>query len=249
MGFRIIAIDAAAHGRTAPLARTDFRSNVDLLVRTLDKLGVRRAIVLGHSMGGRTAIELAASYPERLIAAVLVDAAAGDAFDEYTKRAMRFPPALASGLALALYDMTLDLWLCGRWRDRRLYGITLARAVARWGTQPHRLAAAVRSVVLSSPTGNLLRQARAHGVRIVVVHAENDSIIPWPNAVSMAENGGATLHRIPRACHSWMISDPRRGASTLAALISAEVSDLTQSQSLYEPGAFIDSLSTAAPTG
>ena len=164
-GFRVIAIDAAAHGRTAPLRGSDFRSAVGLLVRALDTLGVRRAVVVGHSMGGRATIELAAGQPDRVLAAVLLDAAAGDAFDASAKRALQSMPALVTGVSGALFDTAVDWWRCSDWRDRRLYGLSLAAAVARWGGRPHLLAAAINSVANSAPTGELLRRVREHGCR------------------------------------------------------------------------------------
>jgi pimeloyl-ACP methyl ester carboxylesterase len=225
-GFHVIAIDAAAHGRTAPLVRSDFRSNVELVVRTLDVLGIERAVVLGHSMGGRTAIELSANHPHRLIAAVLVDAAGGDSFDAFSRQAMKAPHVMAVGIAAALYDTAADWWRCGRWRDRRLYGVALAQALTQWSTRPLRLVAAVHAVVRSSPTGELLRQARELGVHVIVVHAENDAVVPWANAVSMAQAAGASLHAVPNAYHSWMMADPRRGAQILASLIHDELPHL-----------------------
>ena len=245
LGFCIIGIDAAAHGRTAPLEPTDFRSNTDLLTRSLDALGIQRAIVAGHSMGGRTAIELAANYPERLLAAVLIDAAAGEDFDAYTQRAMEFPPALAFGLAGALYDTAVDWWRCGEWRDRRSYAISMARALRAWGMRPHLLAAAVRSVVSATPTRDLLRQARDLGVRIMVVHGKNDAIVPWTNAVNMAENGGASLHPVPHACHSWLIADPDRGARTLATLIKQELPDVFHDPSCMASSDVIDAMNAS----
>lgn len=235
LGFRIIAIDAAAHGRTAPLVRTDFRSNIDLLVRTLDKLGIQRAVVVGHSMGGRAAIELAANHPERLLAAVLLDAAAGDAFDAYTQEALRSRRVMARGVAAALYDTTADWWRCGGWRDRGVYGLSMTRALTRWSTRPRRLAAAIRAVAHSAPTGQLLRQARNNGVKVIVVHAQKDTVVPWANAVSMAENAGASLYCVPRAYHSWILADPRQGAKTLAALIHMELSELGNTTATSSP--------------
>jgi pimeloyl-ACP methyl ester carboxylesterase len=48
-------------------------------VRTLEALGIEKAVFMGHSMGGRMIIQLATIAPERVLAAVLLDAAAGAA--------------------------------------------------------------------------------------------------------------------------------------------------------------------------
>src|ERR1700739_4859923 len=84
LGFLVIAIDAAGHGDTHNLPRKagELADRVALTLRTLDALGIQKAVVAGHSMGGRMAIQLAAVAPHRVLAAVLFDAAAGASIDE-----------------------------------------------------------------------------------------------------------------------------------------------------------------------
>jgi lipase len=43
------------------------------VIRVLDHLGLNRAVILGHSMGGFVALEAALSYPDRVRALVLLD--------------------------------------------------------------------------------------------------------------------------------------------------------------------------------
>lgn len=56
-------------GRTRP---TTLRGNAQAAVRALDAAEVERAVVVGHSLGGAVAAWLAASWPERVAALVLV---------------------------------------------------------------------------------------------------------------------------------------------------------------------------------
>lgn len=236
-GFRVIAIDAAAHGQTAPLLGGDFRSNVDLVARTMDALGVRKAIMVGHSMGGRATIELAAGEPERVVAAVLLDAAGGDAFDITARKALQSRPAFAVGILGALYDTTVDWWHCRNWRERRLYGLSLASALSRWGGRPHLLTAAIHAVAGSTSTRELLCRARNNGVPMIVLHGEKDIVVPWRNAVAMAQHAGAKLYKVPGAYHSWILSDPERGAETLGHLMRTELNHVLQAARRSDPAA------------
>jgi pimeloyl-ACP methyl ester carboxylesterase len=65
--YQVIGVETQGHGRTANIDRpiTPANSASDV-VGLLDHLGVDRAHVLGHSMGGATAMELAVSHPDRV---------------------------------------------------------------------------------------------------------------------------------------------------------------------------------------
>ena len=64
---RVIGVELQGHGRTAdtdrPITPAGMASDV---VGLLDHLGIDRAHVLGHSMGGGVTMELAIGYPERV---------------------------------------------------------------------------------------------------------------------------------------------------------------------------------------
>lgn len=63
----VIAVELQGHGRTAdtgrPITPAALASDV---VGLLDHLGIDRAHVLGHSLGGGVALELAVSHPDRV---------------------------------------------------------------------------------------------------------------------------------------------------------------------------------------
>lgn len=72
-GFRVLAPDLRGHG-ASPRAQ-DYRLEAyaaDLLA-LLDRLGIRRAAVVGHSLGGAVAWTLAAVHPERVARLVIED--------------------------------------------------------------------------------------------------------------------------------------------------------------------------------
>jgi pimeloyl-ACP methyl ester carboxylesterase len=67
LGYRVIAFDQRGHGRTSdgtkpftlPQLKEDMRG-------LMDHLGVQRATLLGHSMGGRTVLLFALDHPDRV---------------------------------------------------------------------------------------------------------------------------------------------------------------------------------------
>lgn len=66
-GRRIVAPELQGHGRTADTAREMTVANLasDVLA-LLDELGIEQADFLGFSLGGLTALEIAARHPERV---------------------------------------------------------------------------------------------------------------------------------------------------------------------------------------
>ena len=71
-GFRTITFDKRGFGRT-PLPPEPFSDTADA-IEILDHLEVRSAIIVGCSMGGETALDLAIRHPERVKALVLIGA-------------------------------------------------------------------------------------------------------------------------------------------------------------------------------
>jgi pimeloyl-ACP methyl ester carboxylesterase len=70
--FSLIAVDNRGCGRTTPAdAPITVEQMADDCAALLDALGIARAHVLGHSMGGMIALELAARHPDRVDRLVL----------------------------------------------------------------------------------------------------------------------------------------------------------------------------------
>ncbi|MBU8900281.1 alpha/beta hydrolase [Corallococcus sp. H22C18031201] len=72
---RVIAVDLSGHGRSAPppQGRFDLEGLGEELARTLEGLGVRRAVLVGHSFGADVVLACAAAHPERVAGVLLVD--------------------------------------------------------------------------------------------------------------------------------------------------------------------------------
>ena len=104
-GFLAVAIEAPGHGRSSPVARrADFTTRVDLIRRAVDALGIRRAVVAGHSMGGRSAACFTALNPRRVLAALFIDAALGENWDNALIKRLGSEVAVVRGLVDGIAD-------------------------------------------------------------------------------------------------------------------------------------------------
>jgi pimeloyl-ACP methyl ester carboxylesterase len=71
---RIVRIDLIGHGGTeAPASGYSIERQGELVAAVLDRLGVDRVTVIGHSMGGEVATAFAAIKPERIERIILID--------------------------------------------------------------------------------------------------------------------------------------------------------------------------------
>jgi pimeloyl-ACP methyl ester carboxylesterase len=73
-GFRVVAIDQIGYGRSSkPIIPYSLDMHAANTKRVLDHLGIERAAVVGHSMGGMIATRFAFSYPETTTHMVMVN--------------------------------------------------------------------------------------------------------------------------------------------------------------------------------
>ena len=73
--FTIYGIDLRNHGRSPHAESMDYASMAADVRETLDAHNVDEAVIIGHSLGGKTAMELALSAPDRVTRLIIVDIA------------------------------------------------------------------------------------------------------------------------------------------------------------------------------
>ena len=73
--FQVLAVDQRNHGHSFHSPEMSYPLMAQDLFEFLERQGLGRASLLGHSMGGKTAMEFALRYPARLDKLVVVDIA------------------------------------------------------------------------------------------------------------------------------------------------------------------------------
>jgi pimeloyl-ACP methyl ester carboxylesterase len=87
-GANTYALDLPGHGQSEGQGRTSISAYADFVAAFLETLGLEKATLVGHSMGGATALDFALRYPERLAKLVLVGSGAR----------LRVAPAILDGI-------------------------------------------------------------------------------------------------------------------------------------------------------
>ena len=94
--YQVITVDARNHGRSPHTEAMDYTRMSADLAALLARLELRDITLLGHSMGGKTAMTLALSDPARLARVVVVDISPVPSEDQHTPMIdamLALPPA------------------------------------------------------------------------------------------------------------------------------------------------------------
>ena len=108
---RCIAIDTIGYGQSvvAPNTAYGIRAWVDHAVRTLDALGIEKTWVVGNSLGGWLAFQMALDYPERVLG--IVSMGTGGAKQTAALKAHANPVLTEEGIkkTLSMFVVNKDL--------------------------------------------------------------------------------------------------------------------------------------------
>ncbi|MED5402768.1 MAG: alpha/beta fold hydrolase [SAR324 cluster bacterium] len=73
--FQVWTLDARNHGDSPHADSMSYQQMAEDVVRFVDENELENVILLGHSMGGKTAMQLALQFPDRIAALIVVDIA------------------------------------------------------------------------------------------------------------------------------------------------------------------------------
>jgi pimeloyl-ACP methyl ester carboxylesterase len=91
---RVVTVDLRNHGESPHAESMTYEEMADDLLALLDKTGVEKAALLGHSLGGKVAMGFALLHPERTEALIAVDIAPvryGRRFDDIIRELKALP--------------------------------------------------------------------------------------------------------------------------------------------------------------
>ncbi len=108
VGRRVVTMDLRNHGRSPHDPAMDYPTMAADVVETMESLGLERAALVGHSMGGKVVMQAALRHPERVARLLVADIAPVDYPPRYRviADAMLALP-LGAGLARAAADAAL----------------------------------------------------------------------------------------------------------------------------------------------
>ncbi len=218
--YRIIAPDLRGHGQSpAPPGVYD----MDLLARDvlamLDGLGIEKAVIMGHSMGGYVALAAWRLAPARFLALGLIASQAGADTDEARQNRYKLADKVAAEgnqtLAIAMLPKLFAPTLPADAEDRA------------W----------VRRLILATPSTGIIGALKGMAVRpdagpslptiavpTLIVAGRQDQIIAPAKAEAMAAIiPRATLAMIDNAGHMPMLEQPGATTAAIGAFLDKSV--------------------------
>jgi pimeloyl-ACP methyl ester carboxylesterase len=246
LGFLAVAIEAPGHGQSSPVARgADFTTRVDLIRRAVDALGIRRAVVAGHSMGGRSAACFTALNPERVLAAVFIDAALGENWDNALIRRLSSEVAVMRGLVDGIVDAAGDTRNITR-PERLAYYRMLSGPGRPRLADLARTPGVARSLAVAE-SDQWLAAIRSAAVPAVVLHGARDLVIPLSDARAVAGRLDAPLLTVPEGYHSWLLASPRTFAAAIAEIFADGAPRPRSAAACFDPDALVLPWTTVPP--
>jgi pimeloyl-ACP methyl ester carboxylesterase len=251
LGFSVIAIDTAGHGGTLglPTGAANLSSYTDLLARVLDHLGIERAVLMGHSMGGRLVTELAAKQPWRAIAVISLDGVVGEAWDRRVCVSRLFPPLLAGmGLILVADTLTTMPLFQDPVQARKLGRLVLPTLLGH-ARRPWRMVGPAVSILRSRGSGWMLDRLAEERIPFFAVTGTHDVLVPKSTAPAAARRAHGEVVWIHKGTHSWVLKDPeslpavmhrlmrgRLGTAVLKAIMDAGIDPHDRDRARIELG-------------
>jgi pimeloyl-ACP methyl ester carboxylesterase/predicted glycosyltransferase len=211
--FRVIVVEGRGNGRAdRPVIAEAYadREYVDDAIAVLDATGVDRVVLVGLSMGGRHALQVAAWYPERAAGVVAIGAALPwplppdfdepkDSYDGWAKANRNY--------WLADYRGWVEFFMSQVFTEphstkQREDGVS-------WG-----LETTAETLLLTGPAVGAVTAVEAETIcrqvrcPVLIVHGDQDGIVPYETGVALARWTGGQMVTIHGGGHAPTLRDP-----------------------------------------
>jgi len=222
-GRRVVVLDLLGYGRSDPPGEMalDIKSHADRILIVLDLLGINRACLIGHDVGGGVAQAVAVRAPHRVSHLCLISSVA---FDDWPSREVK--------LARATLPLTRHLpatWLLGVLKsdlergfvDQELASRSIDRYIKGFATPAGRdLLVAHLEALDSADTVEIGSRLGAVPAPTAIVHGAHDPFIPLSAARRLhAAIRGSSLDVLDTGRHFLPEESPERLAEIISALV------------------------------
>jgi len=206
---RVLALDLPGHGKSSGLGKCSIADYMRIVLDVMDALNLYKVIVIGHSMGGGIALNLALDLPERVLGLGLIA----------TNARLRVSQAILDGLSHPRTSsrtiQTIVDWSFGGQVDetqKKLAAHLLEK------TRP----SVLRDDFVACNDFDVSERLPEINKPTLIICGTEDRMTPLRSSESMAGKiPGSALQTIDLAGHMVMLEQPRRVASILNVFIKS----------------------------
>ncbi len=211
--FRVITVEGRGNGRAdrpdSAAAYAD-REYVDDAIAVMDATGIERAVIVGLSMGGRHALQLAAWYPDRAAGVVAIGTALPwpipPDFDERKEEHEGWGKANRH-YWLADYRGWVEFFMSQVFTEP--HSIKQREDGVGWGLETDAPTLLLTTPAIAEPTEAdakaICRQVRCP---VLIVHGTEDGIVPYEFGVALAQWTGGEFVTIHTGGHAPTLREP-----------------------------------------
>jgi len=185
----------------------------------LDALGIERAALVGHSMGGYVALAFVRMFTERVSHLALVSSRlAADTPEQAAARRDLADRTERSGAIEPVVEAYLPRLLARETREEKHEVVERAYAIAR-GIDPRGAAATLRGMALRAPSDDI---AADLDLPVLLVAGGRDEVVPIEESRDVARRFAcAQMVECGESAHLPMLEEPARVSEALVGWLSA----------------------------
>jgi pimeloyl-ACP methyl ester carboxylesterase len=215
-GLRVYAIDLPGHGKSGGRGQQSVQAYTGHILDWLEEVGLYRAVMVGHSLGGAIAIDLALHHTEHVLALGLVGSGAR----------LRVHPTILEGTASSTtFPVAVEKivsWAFSEGADERLVELAAQRMAETRPTVLH-------GDFLACEAYDVLDSISTISAPTLVICGQEDELTPLRYSQYLADQiPRARLEVVPEAGHMVMLERPQAVATALGDFLA---------QIPYQPGA------------
>jgi pimeloyl-ACP methyl ester carboxylesterase/predicted glycosyltransferase len=211
--FRVITVEGRGNGRAdRPAAAAAYldREYVNDAIAVLDATGVNRAVIVGLSVGGRHALQLAAWYPDRAAGVVAIGAALPwplppgfddprDSYEGWGKANRHY--------WLADYRGWVEFFMSAVFTEP--HSTKQREDGEAWGLETTAETLLLTAPGVAEPTsGDAEAVCRLVRCPVLIVHGDQDGVVPYETGAALARWTGADMVTIRGGGHAPTMRDP-----------------------------------------
>lgn len=218
--YRCVAIDLKGFGYTQrpPAGDYSLTAQAHLVLGTMDALGIEKATLIGHSMGGEVVMRVAASAPERVEKLILAASVPGDRLPTLPRLGFARPVAMASARLLAL----------AAWRNMFYDRTKLdTKAIRDAYVATHRIEGTQDALweMYADARKDKPIQYKRITAPVVILWAERERILPFPSrSLKLLQKHfpDAEIVPIPHTGHLLLEENPAAANAAIRRFLGAE---------------------------